>query len=117
MSYDIRPKLICTQNLLVQATITGFNYLNPVALKNIGWKYYLVINIIIILTIVVVFFTYPETSRITLEEVSVIFDGKHAVKNDILQKMVTNAGDEDAEGADDKKGVAEVVEQEHVEIK
>lgn len=27
MSYDIRPKLICTQNLLVQATITGFNYL------------------------------------------------------------------------------------------
>jgi hypothetical protein len=39
MSYDIRSKLICTQNLLVQATITGFNYLNPVALKNITWKY------------------------------------------------------------------------------
>lgn len=38
MSYDIRAKLICTQNLLVQATITGFNYLNPVALENIGWK-------------------------------------------------------------------------------
>ncbi len=37
MSYDIRPKLVCTQNLLVQATITGFNYLNPVALKDIGW--------------------------------------------------------------------------------
>jgi hypothetical protein len=39
MSYDIRSKLICTQNLLVQATITGFNYLNPVALQNITWKY------------------------------------------------------------------------------
>jgi hypothetical protein len=38
MSYDIRSKLICTQNLLVQATITGFNYLNPVALQNITWK-------------------------------------------------------------------------------
>jgi hypothetical protein len=38
MSYDIRSKLICTQNLLVQATITGFNYLNPVALENIEWK-------------------------------------------------------------------------------
>jgi MFS family permease len=36
MSYDIRSKLICTQNLLVQATITGFNYLNPVGLQNIG---------------------------------------------------------------------------------
>lgn len=39
VSYDIRSKLICTQNLLVQATITGFNYLNPVALENISWKY------------------------------------------------------------------------------
>lgn len=39
MSYDIRSKLICTQNLLVQATITGFNYLNPVALENISWKF------------------------------------------------------------------------------
>ncbi|KIW69806.1 hypothetical protein PV04_02134 [Phialophora macrospora] len=115
MSYDIRPKLICTQNLLVQATITGFNYLNPVALKNIGWKYYLIVNIIIVIALVVVYFTYPETSKITLEEVSVIFDGKHAVKNDILQKMETNIGEEDAEGAEDKKGAVEVIEREHVE--
>jgi Tfp pilus assembly protein PilO len=88
---------------------------NPVALKNIGWKYYLVINIIIIITIAVVYFTYPETSKITLEEVSVIFDGKHAVKNDILQKMETNIGEEDAEGAEDKKGAVEIIEREHVE--
>ena len=64
---------------------------------------------------VVVYFTYPETSKITLEEVSVIFDGKNAVKNDILQKMETNDGEEDAIGADDKKGVAEIVEREHVQ--
>jgi hypothetical protein len=84
-----------------------------VALKNIGWKYYLIINIIIILTIAVVYFTYPETSRITLEEVSVIFDGKHAVRNDILQKLETNAGQEDAAGPDEKKGAVEI--REHVE--
>lgn len=96
MSYDIRPKLICTQNLLVQATITGFNYLNPVALKNIGWKYYLIINIIIVLAIALVYFTYPETSKVTLEEVSVIFDGKQAVRNDILAKQGVNVGEEDA---------------------
>ena len=76
MSYDIRPKLICTQNLLVQATINRFNYLNPAALKNIGWKYYIAIDVIIALEIVMVYFTYPETSKITLEEVSIIFDGK-----------------------------------------
>lgn len=112
MSYDIRPKLICTQNLLVQATITGFNYLNPVALKNIGWKYYVIINVIIVLVIILVYFTYPETARITLEEVSVIFDGKNAVRNDILQKQETNAGEEEAMGKNENKAV-EVVE--HVE--
>jgi hypothetical protein len=62
MSYDIRPKLICTQNLLVQATITGFNYLNPVALEQITWKYYIVICCIILLEIVLVYFTYPEST-------------------------------------------------------
>ena len=112
MSYDIRPKLICTQNLLVQATITGFNYLNPVALKNIGWKYYVVINVIIVLTIALVYFTYPETAKITLEEVSVIFDGKNAVRNDILQKQEINAGEENAMGRDENK-TTEVIE--HVE--
>jgi MFS family permease len=62
MSYDIRSKLICTQNLLVQASITGFNYLNPVAIKHISWKYYIIICVIIALEIVLVYFTYPEST-------------------------------------------------------
>ena len=35
--------------------------------------------------IVVVYFSYPETSRITLEEVSTIFDGQRAVQNDLVK--------------------------------
>lgn len=81
MSYDVRSKLIVTQNFLVQASITGFNYLNPVALQSIGWKYYICIDVIIVVAFVVVYFTYPETPRITLEEVSMIFDGERAVRN------------------------------------
>lgn len=75
------------------------------------------INIIIVLTIAIVYFTYPETSKITLEEVSVIFDGKKAVRNDLLQKQEINAGEEDAVGKDEDKNVIEIVEREHVEIK
>jgi len=111
MSYDIRPKLICTQNLLVQAAITGFNYLNPVALENIGWKYYVIIDVIILLEILVVYFTYPETSRITLEEVSIIFDGKRAVQNDLLAKQELDTGEEHAQAATEKHNV-----QEHHEV-
>ncbi len=114
MSYDIRPKLICTQNLLVQATITGFNYLNPVALSNIGWKYYVIIDVIIALEIAMVYFTYPETSRITLEEVNIIFDGKKAVRNDLFEKSeVVHAEEHAIEGSgnnDDEKKVVTLAE-------
>ena len=92
MSYDIRPKLICTQNLLVQAAITGFNYLNPVALNNIGWKYYVCIDIIITVEIVIAYFTYPETKNRTLEEVSALFDGNEAVRDDILEQKLAADG-------------------------
>ncbi|KAK0352787.1 hypothetical protein LTR59_015951 [Friedmanniomyces endolithicus] len=92
MSYDVRSKLIVTQNFLVQGTITGLNYLNPVALKNVGWKYYIAIDAIIVLAFIVVYFTYPETSKITLEEVSTIFDGKHAVKNALFEEQFVMEG-------------------------
>jgi len=107
MSYDIRPKLICTQNLLVQATITGFNYLNPVALAKIGWKYYIVFDCIIALEIVMVYFTYPETSKVTLEEVSVVFDGKNAVRNDLLDKQVLHEGEEHAQAGEKTEATIE----------
>lgn len=73
------------------------NYLNPVALARIGWKYYIVIDVVIALALITVFFTYPETSKITLEEVSVIFDGKHAVNNDVFEKTEDNKGAEAVE--------------------
>ena len=45
------------------------------------------IDIVIAFAILVVYLTYPETKRITLEEVSIIFDGKDAVSNSILEKQ------------------------------
>ncbi|KAK4560899.1 hypothetical protein LTR86_005479 [Recurvomyces mirabilis] len=102
MAYDVRAKLIVTQNFLVQASITGFNYLNPVALENIGWKYYIVIDLIIVMAFVIVYFTYPETSKITLEEVSTIFDGKDAVHNALQQEQIVMDA---AKGGDGDKAV------------
>src|ERR1700761_1646469 len=37
MSYDIRSKLVVSQNFLVQGSITMWNYVNPIALGKIGW--------------------------------------------------------------------------------
>ena len=112
--YELRysTKAHCTQNLLVQATITSFNYLDPVALANIGWKYYIVFDIIVALEIVMVYVTYPETSKVTLKEVSVVFDGKNAVRNDLFDKQVFHEGEEHAQGRGEK--VEAITEQNEV---
>ena len=58
-------------------------------------------------------FVRVQTSKFTtLEEVSVIFDGKQAARNDNLAKQGMNVGGEDAVGGIEDKTV-EVVE--HVE--
>ena len=36
---------------------------------------------IVILEILMVYFTYPETKSITLEEISIVFDGERAAQN------------------------------------
>lgn len=51
------------------------------------------------------YFTYPETAKVTLEEVSIIFDGKRAVENAMLDKQ--DAGEE----VDGKGGETERVEE------
>jgi hypothetical protein len=61
--------------LSVQNVAQAFNqWVNPVALESIGWKYYIVYIVLqcVYLALIVLFF--PETRRLSIEEVSVIFD-------------------------------------------
>jgi hypothetical protein len=37
--------------------------------------------VIVVLEILMVYFTYPETKSITLEEISIVFDGERAAQN------------------------------------
>jgi hypothetical protein len=44
-------------------------------------RYYIIICAIVVLEILMVYFTYPETKSITLEEISIVFDGEQAAQN------------------------------------
>ncbi|KAM9903877.1 hypothetical protein OXX69_007788 [Metschnikowia pulcherrima] len=48
-------------------------YVNPIAMDAISWKYYIVYCCILFVELVIVFFTFPETSGYTLEEVAQVF--------------------------------------------
>jgi hypothetical protein len=60
---------------LSQAVATCFNqYVNPVALQRILWKYYLVYVGVLVVVLIFMFFFIPETKGLSLEEVHRKFD-------------------------------------------
>ncbi len=62
-----------------QAAALCFNqYVNPIALREIQWKYYFVYVGILVAVIVFIFFYVPETKGLSLEEVGGIFDRQYA---------------------------------------
>jgi len=51
-------------------------FVNPIAMVDIGWKYYIVFCCLLALLLAIVYFCYPETKGHSLEEIAEIFDGK-----------------------------------------
>jgi sugar porter (SP) family MFS transporter len=85
--YDLRAKAF---------VITGFGdalanlfsgYTNPIALAAIGWKYYIVWCCVLISNFLIMYFFYPETKNLSLEEVEQMFDGS-AAQNKLTDEEV-----------------------------
>ncbi|KAL2865085.1 putative MFS sugar transporter [Aspergillus lucknowensis] len=74
LPYHMRLKGLSIM-LSVQSVAQAFNqWVNPIALDNIQWKYYIVYIVLLCIYLTIVWFFFPETSKLTIEEVSVIFD-------------------------------------------
>ncbi|KAL3455964.1 general substrate transporter [Aspergillus heterothallicus] len=50
------------------------SFVSPVALDNIGWRYYLVYVVMLLQFLVIVYLFFPETKGYTLEQVSELFE-------------------------------------------
>lgn len=58
---------------------TGFNqFVNPIGLENLGWKYYIVYVALLAVETFVVWLIFPETKGVSLEEVAVVMEGDKA---------------------------------------
>ncbi len=84
----------------ITGNVVGFfnNYVNPIAMVAITWKYYIVWICMLVVWIVMVYFVFPETSGHSLEEVDEVFGG---TLNGGTQAIKAKAG-----GAYDEKSVA-----------
>lgn len=61
-------------------------FANPIALEAIQWKYYIVYCILLCVWFAAIFFLFPETSGLTLEEVSEVFD-KVDISGDAVNRV------------------------------
>lgn len=71
--YTYRAKGIALEELFNQFGAAFNQFVNPIGLKALGWKYYIVYCVWVPIEWLVMFFFYPETKGPTLEEIA---DGK-----------------------------------------
>ncbi|TLS25399.1 hypothetical protein PpBr36_07776 [Pyricularia pennisetigena] len=76
--YQLRARGLAVCSSVTLAAIFFNTFVNPLALDAIGWKYYFVFLAILIMMIVDVWLTYPETRGRTLENIAWLFDGEEA---------------------------------------
>ncbi|KAB8255192.1 general substrate transporter [Aspergillus pseudonomiae] len=76
--YSIRSKGVTTTLLSVYSSLVILAFVNPIALENIGWHYYIFFCCFDLLVLAVTFFMFPETKGHSLEEIAQIFDGPSA---------------------------------------
>jgi MFS family permease len=78
LPYNIRAKglTLC----FVFTALSGiFNqYVNPIGLLNLEWKYYFVYIAVLVVECLVIYIYFVETRGPTLEEIALLFDGENA---------------------------------------
>jgi len=87
LPYPIRAKGFTIFGFTVSLALIFNQYVNPIALDAINWKYYLVYVCWLAFEVVFLYFFVIETKNRTLEETAALFDGEDAT-NQIVGQAV-----------------------------
>ncbi|KAH7928916.1 general substrate transporter [Leucogyrophana mollusca] len=90
LPFSIRAKGFTVFSFTISISLIFNQYVNPIALAAIGWKYYLVYLFWLCFEAVFIYFYVVETKNRTLEETAAIFDGDATVAQ--IAGVATSAG-------------------------
>ncbi|KAH7925088.1 hexose transporter [Leucogyrophana mollusca] len=100
LPYHLRAKGFNIFNFVISLALIFNQYVNPIALDALGWKYYLVYVCWLAVEFVFLYFFLVETKNRTLEETAALFDGE-----DVIEQIAAKGeGHEVREDAVDEKG-------------
>lgn len=111
LPYSLRAKGLTVEMISIYGSLVVLAFVNPIALDDIGWRYYIVYCVILALIVVVTWFYFPETKGHSLEEIAEIFDGESAAVRRASLVAKDDVGVEterEGEGARKEGAVAQV---------
>jgi len=79
LPYALRAKGFIVFSFLDSLSLIFNQYVNPIALDSLGWKYYLVYVVWLLFETAFCYFFIIETKNLSLEETAAIFDGDDTV--------------------------------------
>lgn len=97
--YSLRAKGLALEFYFNSGGLLVGQFVNPIGMENLNWRYYIVFCCILVLILGIVFFLFPETKGHSLEEIAVIFDGPNAETSLAIDKRVEAAVAEHKENA------------------
>jgi MFS family permease len=78
LPYNIRAKGLAVNLALTSASSVFNQYVNPIGLDHLQWRYYFVYIAILVVECFSIWFLFVETKGPTLEEIAELFDGEEA---------------------------------------
>lgn len=87
LPYHLRAKVYVIGWFMLDGVLLFNGFVTPIAMDAIGWKYYILYCCILAVELVVVYYSFPETKGLSLEEVSSVF-GESVVPFESLQDIV-----------------------------
>ncbi|KAF9002557.1 general substrate transporter [Cyathus striatus] len=110
LPYSLRSKGFTVFNFTVFLSLVFNQFVNPIALQKLGWKYYTVYIAWLTFELVFICLYLVETKNRTLEETAALFDGDEGVEM-IKNEAARRAG----VGPDSNKGEKEKSSEERIE--
>jgi MFS family permease len=90
LPYKIRAKGL-TLCFCFTALSGVFNqYVNPIGLQKLGWKFYLVYVAVLVIEVTMIYFYYVETKGLPLEEIARVFDGDDAAAAKVADNLAAH---------------------------
>lgn len=89
LPFNLRARGLVLYNLFVALALIFNQYANPIGVTNAGWKFYITYDVWLLFELVVVYFLFVETGKLSLEETAAVIDGEE-MQNKLAAEVIRN---------------------------